>query len=209
VRILVTAGPTREYFDTVRFISNASTGRMGYAIAAAAADRGHQMVLVSGPVVLPAPPVEVVRVTTAAEMLAACEEAFAACDAAVMAAAVSDWRPAVREDHKAAKQTSCHTVELEPTPDICAALGAVKGRRVLVGFAVQDCEPHRRAEQKMVRKRCDAIVLNSPETMGSEKARVEVKLADEPWSEPVTAGKGEIGRLVVELVERLVAARGQ
>ena len=207
MRILITAGPTREYFDTVRFVSNGSTGKMGYAIAAAAAERGHEVLLVSGPVTLVPPPVEVVRVTSAEQMLEACCQAFEACDAAVMAAAVSDWRPTVCLDHKAVKQASPQRLELEPTPDICATLGERKGRRVLVGFAMQDQDHHRRAEDKMARKRCDAMVLTGPETMGKERAQVEIKVGAEPWTGPLAEGKEHIGRVVVELVERLLARR--
>ncbi len=206
MRILISAGPTREYFDPVRFISNGSSGKMGYSLASAACEKGHEVVLVSGPVSLVAPPdVELVRVTTAEEMLTACCEKFDSVDAAIMTAAVSDWRPAVRLKRKAPKQTSRHTVELEPTADICATLGATKGSRVLVGFAVQDEDRYERAEEKMVRKNCDAIVLNGPETLGSENASVEIKSVSLPWSDPVTGDKHYVARAIIEKVEDLVA----
>jgi len=105
LKILITAGPTREYLDPVRYLSNASTGKMGYAIAAAAAKRGHAVTLVSGPVELPAPPnVNLIRVTSALEMLAAARRAFSAADAAVFTAAVSDWRPRKRSPRKLKKE---------------------------------------------------------------------------------------------------------
>ncbi len=207
MKILVTAGPTREYLDTVRFISNGSSGRMGYAIAAAAAARGHEVVLVSGPVQIVPPPVTVVQVTTAAEMLRAALAAFEDCDVAVMTAAVSDYRPVVRLDHKAPKSTGVQQIALEPTEDICATLGAGKGDRLVIGFAVQDESPHERAEQKMRRKHCDAMVLNGPQTLGSADIRLEMKAGDEPWGPVIEVGKAEAGDLVVDLIERLAGRR--
>jgi phosphopantothenoylcysteine decarboxylase/phosphopantothenate--cysteine ligase len=208
VRILVTAGPTREYLDSVRFISNASSGRMGYAIAVSARDRGHEVVLISGPVALPAPEgVDFVQVVSAQEMLAAAESAFDRCDAAVMTAAVADFRPVHRLDHKAPKPAGDWTLGLGPTPDICATLGRKKGRRLVIGFAVQDEDPHARAENKMDRKQCDAIVLNGPETIGSPRARQQIKVAGEPWGEPFDVSKEEAADRIVTMIERLWSAR--
>lgn len=207
MRILVTAGPTREYFDNVRFISNASSGRMGYAVAEAARARGHEVVLISGPVELPAPDVEVIRVESAEQMLSAATRVFADCDAGIMTAAVADFRPAVRLTRKAPKPSGPHEVQLEPTPDILATLGAVKGDRILVGFALQDDDPQARAEEKLVRKRCDAIVLNGPETIASQRATQQIKVVGEPWTAPVDATKAEAAERIVALVERLAASR--
>jgi phosphopantothenoylcysteine decarboxylase/phosphopantothenate--cysteine ligase len=103
-RVLITGGPTREYIDTVRFISNASSGQMGYELARAAREAGHRITLITGPAEIPDPPdIEVVRVTTAEDMLREAERVFADCDAAIMAAAVCDYRPASRADHKQPK----------------------------------------------------------------------------------------------------------
>jgi len=209
VRILVTAGPTREYLDNVRFLSNASSGRMGYALAAAAAGRGHTVDLVSGPVALAPPAVHVVRVETAAEMLRAAREAFTGCDAAVMTAAVADFRPVERRTHKAPKPPGVWHLALEPTPDICATLAADKGRRVVVAFAVQDEDAQVRAEEKLARKHCDAIVLNGPETIGSPRARQQIKVAGEPWREPYDADKAEAADRIIALVEELVGRTPQ
>ena len=204
MRLLITAGPTREFFDTVRFISNASSGKMGYAIAAAAAARGHEVTLVSGPVALDPPPsVEFHGVTTAQDMLEACLSAFDRSDAAIMTAAVSDWRPAQRRDHKAPKDAHHLTVSLEPTPDIAATLGARKGRRVVVAFAVEDREGRAHAESKMLRKHCDAIALNGPQVMGDDYTTIEVKVAGEPWTDPLTGPKQQVAQVLVDLVERL------
>ncbi len=205
MRILITAGPTREHFDPVRFISNGSTGKLGYAVAREAGNRGHSVVLVSGPVALSAPPVEVVSVTSAEEMFEESTKAFLNCDVAIMTAAVSDWRPVQRSHCKAPKSLGQHTVELESTPDICAHLGQSKGHRVVIGFAVQDLDPHAKAEEKMKRKCCDAIVLNSPEAIGSDGARIEIKVGSQPWRKPQTANKLDLAAIVTDLAEELVS----
>lgn len=208
MRLLITAGPTREHFDTVRFISNASSGKMGYAIAAAALARGHEVVLVSGPVPL-APPkgAEVVRVVTAAEMAAAAKRAFRRADAAVFTAAVCDYRPAQRAARKLKKTSRSVVVRLEPTEDIAASLGWRKGRRVTIGFAMEDHEHRRFAESKLRRKRCDAVVLNGPENVGGDRATVEVLVSAEGWTGPWTGTKRQVAARVVRLAERLLEER--
>lgn len=204
MRILVTAGPTREYFDTVRFISNPSSGKMGFAIAAEAARRGHEVVLIAGPVDLPDPPgVRVTRVVSAAEMFDASVAAFESCDAAVMTAAVCDYRPSRRLDHKLKKQARIRPIQLQPTRDICAHLGRIKKDRVVLGFAMEDHNHHAHAEAKLLRKRCDAIVLNGIANVGGDHAEVEVLLADEGWTGPFAGSKTEIAAAVVDLVIKL------
>lgn len=206
MRILITAGPTREYFDSVRFISNPSTGKMGYAIAEEALRRGHDVVLVSGPVALTPPAgVEFVPVTSAAEMFDASVAAFAGCRAAVMTAAVCDYRPAERLEHKLAKQDQVRPIELQPTADICAHLGRIKKGRVVVGFSMEDHDHHAHSEAKLERKQCDAIVLNGLENVGSDEAVVEVLRASGGWSAPVRGTKLEVAATVVLLVEQLVS----
>lgn len=206
MRILVTAGPTREYLDSVRFLSNASSGRMGYAIAECARARGHEVVLISGPVALTPPPeVRVVAVETAEQMLQAALAQFDACAAAVMTAAVADFRPVTRPTHKVPKPPGVWQLPLERTPDICAALGARKGHRVVIAFAVQDEDAQARAAAKLARKDADAIVLNGPETLGSLRARQQVLVRGEAWREPYDATKPEAAERVVSLVEELVS----
>jgi phosphopantothenoylcysteine decarboxylase/phosphopantothenate--cysteine ligase len=204
-RLLISAGPTREYIDTVRFLTNASSGRLGYAIARQAKEAGHAVILVTGPVALAPPPgVEMVSAISAAQMFDACVAAFGAVDAAVMAAAVCDYRPARRLDRKLKKQAAARTLELEPTRDICAHLGSIKGRRVVVGFALEDHDAHRSAEAKLRQKHCDAIVLNGVDTPGSEEASIQILVAGETWSEPVVGSKDRAAAEVVRLVERLL-----
>jgi phosphopantothenoylcysteine decarboxylase/phosphopantothenate--cysteine ligase len=173
VRVLVTAGPTREHLDRVRFLTNASTGAMGIEVARAAAAAGHEAVLVLGPTHL-APPedprVRVVRVVSALEMLAACEAEWPRCDALVATAAVADHRPARPDEGKPEKAAGPQTLALVPNPDILATLAATKGARRCVGFALQVEDAERRAREKLARKHLDAIVLDSPDAMGAARA---------------------------------------
>lgn len=206
MRILVTAGPTREYFDTVRFISNPSTGKMGYAVAEAAAARGHEVALVSGPVELQPPVgVEHVSVVSAEEMFVVCCSLFTEADAAILTAAVCDYRPARTLNHKLKKQSRTRRVTLNPTRDICAHLGSIKGERVVIGFAMEDHNHRAHAEAKLARKRCDAIVLNGPGNVGSDEATVEILTAGGKWSPPVSGSKGRLAVQVIRLAERLRA----
>ena len=206
MRILVTAGPTREFFDSVRFISNPSSGKMGYAIAYEAARRGHEVVLISGPVALDPPEgVELHRVISAEEMFEASVAAFALCRAAVMTAAVCDYRPTRRLAHKLKKQNRVRPIQLQPTPDICAHLGRIKADRVVIGFAMEDHDHHAHAEAKLVRKRCDAIVLNGIENVGGDEASIEVYRADAGWSAPVGGSKRAVAAQIVSLVEQLAS----
>lgn len=162
--VVVTAGPTVEPIDPVRYISNHSSGKTGYAIARAAALRGADVTLVSGPVNIAAPAgVRVVRVKTAREMFAATEEAFASADIAVFAAAVSDMRPRDAADHKLKKgqaDAELGTIDLVENPDILATLGARKDRQVVVGFAAETHDVVANAEKKLVSKHADLIVAN-------------------------------------------------
>ena len=170
---LITAGPTREYLDPVRFFSNASSGKMGYALAAAARRRGHRVILVSGPVNLAAPGgVRVVNVTSAREMFEAVKKEQSKADIFIGAAAVSDWRPALLRRGKIKKTSAPVTVAMCPNPDIVRYLGSIKGKRVLVGFALESHRLPERAKDKLVQKNMDLIVANGPENIGGDKARI-------------------------------------
>ena len=163
-RVMVTAGPTVEPIDPVRYISNRSSGKTGYAIARAAALRGADVTLVSGPVSLPAPEgVRVVRVRTAHEMLEAAEGAFRDADIAVFAAAVADMRPRAVSDRKLKKSLDgdeLGAIELVENPDILATLAARKDRQVVVGFAAETNDVVPNAEAKLAAKRADFVVAN-------------------------------------------------
>lgn len=161
LRLLVSAGPTREYLDPVRFLSNPSSGRMGYAVAEAARDRGAEVVLVSGPTCLQDPwGVEVIRVESALEMRQAILERYPWAEAVVMAAAVADYRPAEVLRDKEPKVEAERTLRLVPNPDILKELGERKGGRVLVGFAMETAQGLERAREKLRRKNLDLIALN-------------------------------------------------
>ncbi len=160
--LMVTAGPTHEAIDPVRFIANASTGKMGYAIAAAAQRRGAEVRLVSGPVSIEAPEgVEVERVVSAAEMHDAAMRAFEGADACVCCAAVADYTPVAPADHKLKKSAEhLDCIKLVETADILADLSAEKGSRVVVGFAAETEALLAHAKAKLERKGCDLIVAN-------------------------------------------------
>lgn len=161
LKLLVSAGPTREYLDPVRFLSNPSSGRMGYAVAEAARDRGAEVVLVSGPTCLQDPwGVEVIRVESALEMRQAILERYPWAEAVVMAAAVADYRPAEILRDKEPKVEAERTLRLVPNPDILKELGERKEGRVLVGFAMETASGLERAREKLRRKNLDLIALN-------------------------------------------------
>jgi phosphopantothenoylcysteine decarboxylase/phosphopantothenate--cysteine ligase len=175
VRVLVTAGPTREHLDAVRFLSNASSGKMGFACARAAARAGHQVTLVTGPVALPDPRgVRTVRVVSAGEMHGAVMRAFPAADAVIMTAAVGDWRPAERFAGKLKKSSGPLTLRLVRTRDILRELGGRKGRRVLVGFALEVQDAVAQALLKYKKKNLDFVVLNSPRTFAADRMDARV-----------------------------------
>jgi phosphopantothenoylcysteine decarboxylase/phosphopantothenate--cysteine ligase len=159
--VLVTAGPTREPLDPVRYLSNRSSGKMGYALAEAAAERGAGVVLISGPVHLPAPAgVKLVRVETAAEMRAAVLEHLEPATIIVKAAAVADYHLARVPAKKMKKTAARISLELDPTPDILAELGQKKGDRLLIGFAAETENLREEARRKLISKNCDMIVGN-------------------------------------------------
>ncbi len=161
MKLLVTAGPTREHMDPVRFLGNRSSGKMGYAVGAVAARRGHEVVLVSGPVALVAPPVrEVVSVVSAQDMLTAVRQWVPWCDALVMTAAVADWRPAVCESRKIKKSSVPHRLQLEPTEDILQAVRLLKGSRLFVGFAAETDHLEEEARRKLEQKGLDLVIAN-------------------------------------------------
>lgn len=162
MHIVVTAGPTREFLDPVRFLSNRSTGRMGFALAEAAREQGHDVTLIHGPVMLP-PPADVacVPVVSAADMLAAVLGALPSCDALLMCAAVADWRPREVAADKLKKHVMSGTLALERTADILAAVRAHRRpEQVVVGFAAETQDVRAHAHEKLIRKELDFIVAN-------------------------------------------------
>jgi phosphopantothenoylcysteine decarboxylase/phosphopantothenate--cysteine ligase len=177
--VLITAGPTEEPLDPVRFISNRSSGKMGYALAQAATDRGAKVILVSGPVQIPEPyGVQVVHVRTALEMHGAVMEHLPEAGVIVKAAAVADYHLSRVPQHKVKKTAMRMSLELDPTPDILAELGMQKGDRLLIGFAAETENLIQGARQKLESKNCDMIVANlvNQDATGFESDENEVVL---------------------------------
>jgi phosphopantothenoylcysteine decarboxylase/phosphopantothenate--cysteine ligase len=177
-RILVTAGPTREHVDPVRYLTNESSGRMGFEIAAAAARAGHRVTLVAGPVQLPTPRgVGRIDVVSARDMLAATRRAFRSADVLFMCAAVADWRPLRKRSGKWRKEKEFKdvaTIELVRNPDILALLARRKEGRLVVGFALETGAGEARARAKLRRKGADYIVLNDPSALGGARTSVTI-----------------------------------
>jgi phosphopantothenoylcysteine decarboxylase/phosphopantothenate--cysteine ligase len=205
LRVVVTAGPTREHIDPVRYISNESSGRMGFAIAAEAARRGHRVALVSGPVSLPTPPgVRRIDVESAREMLAAVERAFRGADALYMAAAVADWRPARRlagkwraKDSGAARAK----IDLVRTPDVLATVARAKGPRLVVGFALETGNGERRARAKLKKKSLDYVVLNDASALNAASSSATVLGRDGTRQVLPHKKKQQLARALVDLAE--------
>jgi len=177
--VLVTAGPTEEPLDPVRFISNRSSGKMGYALAQAAAHRGARVILVSGPVQIPEPTgVSVIHVHTAVEMRDAVMEHLADATIVVKSAAVADYHLSRVPQHKVKKTSARMSLDLDPTPDILAELGQKKGDRLLIGFAAETENLTESARQKLKAKNCDMVVANlvNQEGTGFESDQNEVVL---------------------------------
>jgi phosphopantothenoylcysteine decarboxylase/phosphopantothenate--cysteine ligase len=166
--VLVTAGPTREFIDAVRYISNPSTGKMGYALAAASRDRGAEVILISGPTQLTPPRgVKVVSVVSAADMHRAVTEHLDRSHIVIMAAAVSDFKPLQTSDRKIKKEDAAQTLQLERTRDILLEIGKAGGKRILVGFAAETDDIEQNALKKLKDKHLDMIVVNDLLKSGS------------------------------------------
>jgi phosphopantothenoylcysteine decarboxylase/phosphopantothenate--cysteine ligase len=168
IKMLITAGPTHEPIDPVRYITNPSSGKMGYALAQAAKERGADVVLVAGPTALAPPPnVKVVRVRSAAEMARAVEESYKDCRVFIGAAAVSDYTPERVADKKMKKSSDGLTLQLKPTVDIIGELGKRKGSRVLIGFSVETNDLVENSRRKLQKKNLDLIVCNDVTQSGA------------------------------------------
>ena len=205
---LVTAGPTAEPIDPVRYITNHSTGKMGYAIASELAERGARVTLVSGRTSLAVPKgVERVDVVTAEEMYLASVEVFTSCDGAVMCAAVADYAPAVCSPTKIKKGAGDMQISLKRTHDIAAELGAQKGDRLLVGFALETDNEMENAEKKLERKNFDFVVLNSLRDSGAGfgvDTNVVTFVAKDGREELPLMPKSEVASRICSRIEKLL-----
>jgi phosphopantothenoylcysteine decarboxylase/phosphopantothenate--cysteine ligase len=206
--ILITAGGTREYIDPVRFIANASSGQMGYALAQAALDSGHTVTLITAPSHLPAPTgAYVIEVTSARDMFDAVRSHYDQCDCVVMAAAVSDYTLNAPSDIKLKKSGEPLTLTLVPTQDILQWAGEHKTQgarpKTIVGFALEDHDLKQRAEAKLQRKDLDMIVANTPEAIGATSSTLFIKVPDKPWIELPRADKATNAQLIIKQIDML------
>ena len=205
MRILITAGGTREYIDPVRFISNASSGRMGYALARAALKAGHKVTLITAPTSLRIPRgVKVVKIETAAQMFEAVKEHFRRCDCLIMAAAVADYTPARAAKTKIKKTGQSITLTLKPTTDILKWAASHKTKsQIIVGFALEDKALRSRAEKKMRDKNLDMIVANPPSAIDADKSTVHIKTQASPWIKIENTTKSTIAKKIIHHIEKL------
>jgi phosphopantothenoylcysteine decarboxylase/phosphopantothenate--cysteine ligase len=205
LNILITAGGTREYIDPVRFVSNASTGRMGYAMARAAIKAGHRVTLITAPTSL-RPPKEatVIDVVTSDEMFKAVKAAFAKCDCLIMAAAVSDYKPATSSKTKIKKGRTVMSLELKPTTDILKWAGRNKRKgQMIVGFALEDTDILKNAEKKLKSKKLDMIVANAPAAIGADRSTLHIKTKTTDWQTHENIRKTTSAKWILNEIIRL------
>jgi phosphopantothenoylcysteine decarboxylase/phosphopantothenate--cysteine ligase len=210
-RILITSGPTRQYLDPVRYLTNASSGRMGVALADAAVKLGHDVVVISGPVSADYPSAAtVIPVVTTDEMLASAVETFRHCDGAIGAAAPCDYMPRFVKKQKIAKTGQPLTIELIETADVVAMLGQQKrADQWVVGFALETEDRRFRATVKLQKKHCDLMVSNGPGAIDSASNDVELLDPSGDLIANVCGSKAEVAsRLLHEIDQRLVRLGG-
>lgn len=202
-RILITSGPTRQYLDPVRYLTNGSSGMMGAAIVGAAVAAGHEVIVVTGPVNVEYDPrARVIPVVSTEQMLDAASDAFDQCDGLIGVAAPCDYRPQQVEDQKIVKTGKPLCLELYETPDIVATLGARKGHRWVVGFALETSDHRFRALAKLERKCCDLIVLNSPAAMDAASNSVELLAPDWATLLKTDGPKRDVARELFGVIEQ-------
>ncbi len=207
MKFLITAGPTCEPLDPVRYLTNRSSGRMGYALAGAARHEGHEVLLISGPTTLDVPPgVDFIQVQTAQQMYDAVRDMIGGVDVAILCAAVADYRPVTCAGQKIKKHGERLVLELERTPDILGSMRDVFGfTGVLVGFAAETQDVEAYARGKLQRKKCDMVVANdvSRSDIGFDTRENEVLLVYADRSEPLEKDTKE--HIALQVVEHAVA----
>jgi phosphopantothenoylcysteine decarboxylase/phosphopantothenate--cysteine ligase len=211
-RVLVTAGPTREPIDPVRFISNPSSGKMGFSIARALIRRGAAVKLISGPTYLSPPRnMDFISVATAKEMASAVWDNFEWSDIVIMTSAVADFRPRKAESQKIKKNDHCLVLEMEKTSDILKTIGKKKGKRIIVGFAAETNDLIANAVVKLKKKKLDMIVANDVSTtdigFGSEQNKVKIILSDGSIEDVPKMEKDEVAEKILDKIAYLVAER--
>jgi phosphopantothenoylcysteine decarboxylase/phosphopantothenate--cysteine ligase len=205
--ILITSGPTRQYLDPVRYLTNASSGRMGTALATAALEQGHQVTIVSGPVEVEYPDAaKTIRVMTTLEMMDVAAKVFHKADGLIGAAAPCDYMPRKVEDSKMSKTGQPLQLELIETPDIVATLGASKRPdQWVVGFALETDDVRFRSIVKMSKKCCDMIVSNRADAMNADDNSVEIIFKDGQLLEQIDGPKLDVARVILSwIAKRLI-----
>jgi len=202
--ILITSGPTRQHLDPVRYLTNASSGKMGLALAQAALAAGHRVTVVSGPVEVEYPSAaHVIPVVTTQEMLAAAQQAFDTCDGLIGVAAPCDYQPVRVQDQKISKTGQPLVLHLIETPDIVATLGAAKRpEQWVVGFALETEDQRFHAIRKLEQKSCDLIVLNSPAAMNADETHVEMLDKSGDVVLETTGKKSDVAQRIIDVVQR-------
>jgi phosphopantothenoylcysteine decarboxylase/phosphopantothenate--cysteine ligase len=201
MHFLITAGGTREYIDPVRFISNASSGKMGYALALAALKAGHKATLISASDLQPPVGVDFVGVDSTAEMFAAVKRFFAKCDCLIMTAAVADYTPVKKSKIKIKKLGRNLTIKLKPTTDILKWAGKHKRKnQIVAGFALEDKNLRQNAEKKLKEKNLDMIIANTPAAVNSDIASVQIKTPDRKWLKLPHTTKTKIAEKIINLL---------
>jgi len=201
MHFLITAGGTREYIDPVRFISNASSGKMGYALTRAALKAGHKVTLISASDLQPPVGVDFVGVDSAAEMFEAVKKSFSKCDCLIMAAAVADYTVARPAKSKIKKTRENLIIKLKPTTDILKwAAKHKKKNQMIVGFALEEKNLRANAEKKLKEKNLDMIIANTPAAIGSVKSSVQIKTPARKWLKLPHATKTTIAKKIVDLL---------
>jgi phosphopantothenoylcysteine decarboxylase/phosphopantothenate--cysteine ligase len=199
LRFLITAGGTREYIDPVRFISNASSGKMGYELARAAAARSHSVTLIT---TIRTPKLKTITVDTTDEMFRAVKKNFPKCDCLIMAAAVADYTPVETRRLKMKRGSKAILLKLKPTPDILKWASDHKRQgQIVIGFALDDINIKANAERKMRVKNLDMVIANKPSAIGADKSSVWIKAVNGNWLSAKNMSKSAIAKKVVRIVE--------
>ena len=209
MKILITSGPTRQYLDPVRFISNASSGTMGRELAQAALNAGNSVVVVTGPVKVVYPvAAQVIEVETTDQMLEACLEHFPSCDGLIGAAAPCDYRPVEIANHKIRKTGQPLEIKLVETVDIVATLGQMKRPdQWTVGFALETEDAHFRAITKLQKKSCDIVAINSPSAIDSDSNSIEIVNPAGDIVHQVSGSKARVAQSIIQFIEQNLVQR--
>ena len=207
MRILITAGGTREYIDPVRFISNASSGIMGIVLTRAALKSGHKVTLITAnsKSKIRNPKLKIIKVETTNQMFNAVKKYFPKCNCLIMAAAVADYTPAHPSKTKIKRADKSLTLKLKPTIDILKWAGKHKKKgQMVVGFALEDRNPRTNAEKKLKEKNLDMIIANPPSAIGAKKATVQIKTRSSNWSKIKNTTKAAIAKKIIQIVEQSI-----